>query len=148
MAWGEGVGGVDVSGSEGQIRMRYKQHQSGGFNQAIEMYSVDSQWRRSDHAINNYEAHEDNVARSFRQLWEDFQAAIRHDREPMAPASAGARALELTLGAYASAVTGRVVGLPLDKTSPVYHKGVAGLAELEAWAESKTKAAGLFGLRE
>ena len=148
MAWGEGVGGVDVSGSAGQIRMRYKQHQSGGFNQAIEMYSVDSQWRRSDHAINNYEAHEDNVARSFRQLWEDFQAAIRHKRQPMAPASAGARALELTLGAYASAVTGRVVSLPLDKTSPVYHKGVAGLAELEAWAESKTKAAGLFGLRE
>ena len=30
MGWGEGVGGVDISGSDGQIRLRYKQYQSGG----------------------------------------------------------------------------------------------------------------------
>ena len=57
MAWGEGVGGVDISGSEGQMRMRYKQYQSGGFNQPIELYSVDADWQRSDHAIPNLEAH-------------------------------------------------------------------------------------------
>ena len=53
MAWGEGVGGVDISGSDGQIRLRYKQYQSGGFNMPIELYSVDSDWNRSDHAIEN-----------------------------------------------------------------------------------------------
>ena len=146
MAWGEGVGGADISGSDGQLRMRYKQHQSGGFNQPIELYSVDSDWRRSDHAIANRETHAEATADSFIALYEDFQAAIRQNREPMAPARAGARALEIVLGAYASAATGRVVSLPLDTGSPVYQKGIDGIAELDVWQESKTKAAGLFGL--
>ena len=148
MAWGEGVGGVDISGSDGQIRMRYKQYQSGGFNQPIELYSVDGDWNRTDHAIANRETHLEAVADSFTDLWADFRDAIREDREPTAPAAAGARALEIVLGAYASAVTGRVVTLPLDSESPVYQKGIDGLAELDAWDRSKTKAAGLFGLRE
>ena len=147
MAWGEGVGGLDISGADGQIRMRYKDYQSGGFNQPIELYSVDSQWQRSDHALANLEQHADNTARSFTELWADFRAAIREDRQPIAPAAAGARALEIVLGAYASAVTGRVVRLPLEETSPVYQKGIDGIAELDVWAESKTRAAGLFGLR-
>ena len=148
MAWGEGVGGLDISGSDGQIRMRYKQYQSGGFNQPIELYSVDSNWRRSDHAIANLPEHMDNTARSFTELWADFRDAIRDDRQPIAPAAAGARALEIVLGAYASAVTGRVVSLPLDEASPVYQKGIDGIADLEVWADSKTKAAGIFGLRD
>ena len=147
MAWGEGVGGADISGSDGQIRMRYKQYQSGGFNQPIELYSVDKDWNRSDHAIANLEDHMDNVARSFTELWADFRAAIREDHEPMATATAGARALEIVLGAYVSAVTGRVVTLPLDTSHPVYRKGIDGIIELEVWEHSKTKAAGLFGLR-
>ena len=48
----------------------------------------------------------------------------------MAPASAGARALQIALGAYISGVNGRVVSLPLDASSPVYHKGIDGIAEL------------------
>ena len=148
MGWGVGVGGVDISGSDGQIRLRYKQYQSGGFNQPVELYSVDSQWNRTDHAIANLEQHEDSVARSFTQLWADFRDAICEDREPMAPAAAGARALEVVLGAYASAATGRVVSLPLDSANPVYRMGIDGIAELDVWPQSKTKAAGLFGLRE
>jgi len=148
MAWGEGVGGVDISGSDGQIRMRYKQYQSGGFNQPIELYSVDENWRRTDHAIANRETHSQATADSFIELWADFHDAIREDRQPMAPATAGWRALEIVLGAYASAVTGRVVSLPLDRESPIYKKGLDGIKELDVWEQSKTKAAGLFGLRE
>ena len=147
MGWGDGVGGIDISGSDGHIRMRYKQHHSGGFNQPIELYSVDSDWRRSDHAIANLPTHSENVARSFRELWADFAESIVADRQPIAPAAAGARALDIVLGAYESAVTGRVVSLPLAEDSPLYHKGVAGIVELETWSDSKTVAAGLFGLR-
>ncbi len=148
MAWGEGVGGVDISGSDGQIRLRYKDYQSGGFNQPIELYSVDKDWQRVDHAIANLENHLDSVARSFSELWADFRAAIRDDRAPMAPAAAGARALQIALGAYVSGVTGEVVSLPLEPAHPVYQKGIDGIAELDAWEGSKTKAAGIFGLRE
>lgn len=147
MAWGEGAGGADISGSEGQIRMRYKQYQSGGFNQPIELYSVDANWERQDHAIANREEHLEAVADSFTELYADFRDAIREDREPMAPAAAGARALEIVLGAYQSAVTGRVVRLPLDRAGPVYKRGVDGLVDLVKWEHSKTTAAGLFGLR-
>ncbi len=147
MGWGEGVGGVDISGSDGQIRMRYKQYHSGGFNQPIELYSVNSEWQRCDHAIANLEDHMDNIALSFTELWADFHAAIRNDREPIAPAAAAARALHITLGAYTSAVTGKVISLPLDESHPVYRKGIDGIVELEAWKHSKARAAGLFGLR-
>lgn len=147
MGWGEGVGGVDISGADGHLRLRYKQHHSGGFNQPIELYSVDSDWNRHDHAIPNLPAHEANIARSFSDLWADFAAAINQNREPIAPAAAGARALEIVLGAYESAVTGRAVRLPLDESSPLYSRGVEGIVELDAWTQSKTVAAGLFGLR-
>lgn len=147
MAWGEGVGGADISGADGQIRMRYKQYQSGGFNQPIELYSVDADWNRTDHALENRETHAEATADSFIALWADFHDAIRHNREPMAPASAAARALEIVLGAYQSAISGRVVSLPLSPHSPVYQKGVDGIVELDVWQASKTKAAGLFGLR-
>ena len=148
MGWGEGVGGVDISGSEGQIRMRYKDFQTSGFNQPVELYSVDSDWKRTDHAITNLDTHMDNIGRSFTHLWGDFRDAIWEDREPIATAKAGQRALEIALGAYISGVTGQVTTLPLDTDHPVYQKGIAGLAEVEAWAQSKTKQAGLFGLRD
>ena len=147
MGWGEGVGGVDITGSEGQIRMRYTDYQTSGFNQAAEIYSINKNWQRTDHAIDNLNTHMDNIARSFTDLWADFRDAILDNREPLATAKAGHRALELALGAYLSGVTGKVVTLPLNTSHPVYQKGIAGMAETEAWEHSTTAKAGLFGLR-
>ena len=80
-------------------------------------------------------------------LMADFRDAIWDDREPLATAKAGQRALELALGAYLSGVTGQVVTLPLDTSHPIYQKGIAGIVDVEAWEHSTTKRAGLFGLR-
>lgn len=146
MAWGQGVGGVDVSGSKGQIRMRYKQYQTSGFNQPIELYSVKN-WQRTDHAIPNLPEHMDNIARSFTDLWADFRDAIRENREPIAPARAGERALHITLGGYISSVTGQTVTLPLSSQHPVYLEGIDGMKKVNVWDASRTKQAGLFGLR-
>jgi len=147
MGWGEGVGGVDITGSDGQIRMRYKSYQTSGFNQPVELYSVDNNWTRTDHAITNLDTHMDNIGRSFTHLWASFRDATWNDSEPLATAKAGQRALELALGAYVSGVTGQVVTLPLDTDHPVYQKGIEGMVEVDAWTHSKTKSAGLFGLR-
>lgn len=148
MAWGEGVGGVDLTGSDGQIRMRYKQYQTSGFNQVLDLYSVDTDWIRTDHAVANLDTHSENIARSFTNLWADFRDAIWEDREPLATAKAGQRSLELVLGAYLSGVIGKVVTLPLPTDHPVYQKGIAGMVEVDVWEHSRTKQAGLFGLRE
>ncbi len=147
MGWGEGVGGVDVSGSVGHIRMRYEKYQTSGFNRPAEIYSVRN-WERQDHTLDNLPTHMENIARSFTQLWADFCDAIRNNHEPIAAARAGVRALEVALSAYLSGVTGRVVSLPLPEYHPVYQKGVYGLAEVDVWPQSRTKRAGIFGLRD
>jgi predicted dehydrogenase len=147
MGWGQGVGGVDISGSDGQIRMRYNQYQTSGFNQPAELYSVRN-WERTDHTLENLPTHMDNIARSFTQLWADFRDAIREQRPTIAPAKAGQRALEIALAAYLSGVTGRVETLPFPQDHPLYQKGIEGLKEVAAWEGSRTRAAGLFGLRK
>jgi predicted dehydrogenase len=146
MAWGQGVGGVDVSGSAGQIRMRYKEYQTSGFNQVVELYTV-KDWQRTDHAVPNLMTHMDNIGRSFTELWADFRDAIREKRQPIAPASAGHRALEIALAGYVSGTIGRTVTLPLSADNPVYQQGITGMKDVAVWAESRTKQAGLFGLR-
>jgi len=146
MGWGEGVGGVDISGSAGHMRMRYDEYQTSGFNQPTELYTVNN-WQRTDHNLDNLPTHMENIGRSFTDLWADFRDAIAENRPTIAPAAAGKRALELTLGAYASSVTGQVVTLPLATDNPVYQKGIDGIADLPAWKDSHTKKAGIFGLR-
>ena len=147
MGWGQGVGGVDASGSEGHLRMRYNQYQTSGFNQPAEIYTVRN-WERIDHTLDNLPAHMDNIARSFTELWADFRDAIREKRPTIAPAKAGLRALEIALGAYQSGVTGQVVTLPLDDNNPVYQMGIEGMQKVPGWTGSRTSAAGLFGLRK
>lgn len=146
MGWGQGVGGVDASGSEGHLRMRYNQFQTSGFNQPAELYTVHN-WERTNHILDNLPTHMDNIARSFTQLWADFRDAIQEKRPTIAPASAGQRSLEIVLGAYTSGVTGRIVSLPLPADHPVYQKGILGIRDLDAWQDSRTRQAGLFGLR-
>jgi len=146
MGWGEGVGGVDVSGSAGHMRMRYEQYQTSGFNQPAELYTVRN-WERTDHHLDNLPTHMDNIARSFTHLWQDFADAVRHQRQPIASATAGKRALEIALAGYLSAVTGRVETLPLEAEHPVFRKGIHGLADVEPWPGSRTHRAGIFGLR-
>jgi hypothetical protein len=140
------VGGVDASGAEGHIRMRYNQYKTGGFSQPAELYSVHN-WERTDHVLDNMPPEIGNGKRSFTNLWADFRDAIREKRPTVAPAIAGQRALEIALGGYLSGAIGRVVKLPLLPDNPVYQKGIDGIKVVDIWPESRTKAAGIFGLR-
>ena len=146
VGWGAGVGGVDASGSQGHLRMRYNEYQTSGFNLPAELYTVQN-WQRTDHPLENLATHSDNIAHSFTELWKEFHRAIREGRQPLASAEAGQRALELALGAYLAGVTSQVVTLPLDRESPVYQNGIAGLPAITAAPNSRTQQAGIFGLR-
>ena len=147
MGWGQGVGGVDASGSEGHLRMRYKKYQTSGFNQPEELYSV-RDWVRTDYAFDNLPDPMETTGQSFTGIWADFRDAIQTGRQSVMPASSGKRALEIALGGYLSSVTGRVVTLPLPVDHPVYQRGIAGMRDVDVWEYSRTKTAGLFGLRE
>ncbi len=144
--WGVGVGGVDLSGSEGYLRMRYREGQTSGFNQASEIFSIRN-WARSDHQADDLESHADNIANSFTRLWSAFAGAVRTGSPLLASGTVGARALEVALGAYLSGVTGHVVELPLEEDHPVFLQGIAGLAKCEVWSRGRTARSGIFGLR-
>lgn len=145
MAWGQGVGGVDVSGTQGQIRMRYEKYQTSGFNQPAELYSV-RDWQRTDHDLNNEPDYLSHLAVSFGNIWRDFCDAVRENRDPVATAADGQRALEIALAGYLSASTGRTIELPFPVDHPVFQEGVQGISKVESWANSKAKQAGIFGL--
>ena len=146
-SWGAGVGGVDLSGSDGYLRMRYKLGQTSGFNQASEIFSVRN-WQRSEHEADDLEDQAANIARSFTRLWSQFAAAARNGSPLLASGAVGARALEVALGAYLSGVTGKVVRLPLEEDHPVFLQGIAGLAQAAVWEHSRTLRSGIFGLRD
>lgn len=145
--WGAGVGGVDLSGSDGYLRMRYKLGQTSGFNQASEIFSV-RDWQRSEHQADDLEDQDANIARSFTTLWSEFARAARSGKNLLASGAAGARALEVALGAYLSGVTGKVVQLPLEQDHPVFFQGIAGLPQSDVWQHSRTRRSGIFGLRD
>jgi len=146
MGWGQGVGGVDISGSAGHLRMRYHQYQTSGFNQPAELYTV-RDWERTDHPLDNLPTHMENIGRSFTELWANFRDAIHNQTQTIAPGRAGLRALQFTLAAYSAAVSGRTENLPLPVEHPVYQKGLLGIPEVAVWGESRTKTVGIFGLR-
>jgi len=85
---GQGVGGVDASGSEGHLRMRYEQYQTSGFNRPEELYSV-RDWVRTDHNFGDLPDYLEMVGQGFTDLWADFRDAIRAGRPPVMPASSG-----------------------------------------------------------
>ncbi|MCE2490917.1 MAG: hypothetical protein J4G17_13255, partial [Anaerolineae bacterium] len=130
----------------GYLRMRYREGQPSGFNQASEIFSIRN-WARSDHQADDLLSHADNIANSFTRLWSAFAGAVRTGSPLLASGTVGARALEVALGAYLSGVTGRVVELPLEVDHPVFLQGIDGLTHCAVWPRSRTARSGIFGLR-
>ncbi len=71
---------------------------------------------------------------------------MEEGRQPIAPANAGVRGLMAALATYASALTGKLLELPLGLEHPLYDLGLEGLGALEARPGSPVIARRLFGL--
>lgn len=142
MAWAEGPGGVEVTGDAGRILVFYRDHGTGPFSslESFTLHTKDGrkefQPRRSHSKRNNFVA-----------VHEEFAASVREDRPPLAPLVAGRRSLESAIGAYASAVEGRVIPLPLAVDHPVYRHGLGGLRQVASWSGSRPSRRALFGLK-
>lgn len=138
--WGGGANGFEFSGTTGRLMLFYDNY---NIFSTIQNFTVVNQAGRQDFAPRGPRQEFEN----FIGLHTDFIEAIRTGRDPIAPAEAGQRTLEVALAAYLSAATGQVVRLPLPTASPLYLRGVAGLADLVPVGDSPVHRAGILGLK-
>lgn len=141
MWWGGGPGGVEIGGTKGRIMIFYENYGVGPFT-PLESFTLVNDTRRQAFQPRGQTYKTDN----FMRLHAEFADAVRTGGEPAASGEAGLRALEATLGAYASAATGRVVSLPLSPDDPVFQQGVMGLRGLAVWPAGPLIKRGVFGL--
>lgn len=141
LAWGKGMGGVELSGTDGRMLILYENLGTGPFI-TLDSFTV---MNRNGTQMFHPRREADNPL-TFRLLHADFAEALRLNRPPIAPAEAGLRALTGALAAYESAALGRVVALPLSPDDPVFQRGVLGLADWQLPQGSPLVERGLFGL--
>jgi predicted dehydrogenase len=151
MWWGGGPGGLEFSGTGGRIVVNYENYGVGPFIPLANFTLVNRDGRqefdpRGQSAPPPGAVHTRPSHSTFSQLHADFGEAVRVGRDPIAPATAGLRALEAVLAAYASAASGRAIALPLAHDDPIFQGGAASLGAVAQWAESPLRKRGLFGL--
>ncbi|MEX0788219.1 MAG: Gfo/Idh/MocA family oxidoreductase [Anaerolineales bacterium] len=141
LGWGHGPGGIEVTGSDGRMLVYYRDHQTGPFAEVAEVEVVTPRGiERSQPGWTS------PTLTTFQELHKDFASAVSEGGWPIAPAESGLRALETALASYASALTGRVIELPLHPADPLHARGWEGLKELPAWDSSSLLRRRLFGL--
>jgi predicted dehydrogenase len=123
VGWGSGPGGMEISGSDGRISIRYRDGGTGPFD-ALESVTVTGADGRRAVALPAWAA--DGVE----AVLLDLAGAIADHREPVASAEVGLHVLEAVLAVYASAATGRRVDLPLDRDDALFRNGAAALVEV------------------
>jgi predicted dehydrogenase len=146
VGWGVGAGGIVVSGREGRIEIAYAGGGTGPFAPLAAVRFIDRSGRVEDRTPSlpaDAPPIDVHLAETFRVFFERLAAG----EPPIATAADGARALEATLGAYASAATGRSIDLPLGPDDPVHRRGIAGLADLSLAPGGAIAEQGVFGIR-
>lgn len=122
MAWGHGPGGVEIMGSEGRLLLFYRSFGTGPFQPPEQLHV----FRGSERVPVEFQP-QLRAPVGMLPIWRDFVDSIEASREPVAPAEQGCSILEAVVAAYASAARARTMALPLEKSDPVYHRGIAGL---------------------
>lgn len=146
VGWGVGPGGIAVSGPDGRIEIGFEGGGTGPFArlQSVRLTRSDGRVEDRTPPLPPADGSIDvRVKETFRAFFERLAAG----QPPVATALDGVRALESTLGAYASAATGRTIDLPLSPDDPVHRRGLAGLAELPLAPGGAIARRGIFGIR-
>jgi len=136
VGWGVGPGGVEISGTDGRLAIRYED--GGTFTPFREMVLSDHRGSRAvDTPLGEH---------PMELVIRDFAESLTAGRPSAATGEQGLRFLEATVAAYQSAATGCTVGLPLDPTGPVFLHGLSGLRDLDLpnWTPVRRKE--IFGV--
>jgi predicted dehydrogenase len=139
IGWGFGPGGIQVSGSAGRLIVHYQDDGTSPFFPP-ETVTVASGDRRKRFQVGPPPVPTHQLALAA------FAEALRQGRDPDATGEDGYRSLSAVLAAYASAISGRTIEVPLSHDDPVYLAGAAGLAELEALRSSLAVRLRMFGV--
>jgi UDP-N-acetyl-2-amino-2-deoxyglucuronate dehydrogenase len=145
VGWGVGPGGISVTGRLGRIDIGYAGGGTGPFAPLVSVRLTRRDGRVEDRTPAVI-AEPGRIDVHFEQTLRSFFERVAAGQRPAATAADGVRVLEATLGAYASAVEGRTVDLPLSADSPVRARGIAGLAELQLSAGGSIARRGVFGV--
>lgn len=134
----DGPGGIEVSGTLGRLAISYEN--GGTFTPFRELRLTDRAGTRV--VETTAVAPQGTVPLAV----QEFAEAVAAGRPPTAPGEDGQRSLEAVMAAYESAALGRTVALPLERTDPLFLRGVIGLRELELPDWSPVRQKGIFGV--
>ncbi len=146
IGWGFGPGGVVVTGTNGRVEARYE-HGSTAPWAVVEHVTVTTAGGTrtvlgpaTERRVGNAEF--PSMYAGSQAICRAFVDAVLDGTRPLATGADGLRSLEATVGAYQSAATGQMVGIPLDRTGPVFLRGAMGVRELEQapWSPLRTSA--------
>lgn len=143
LGWGEGPGGVEVTGTRGRIVCLYRDYATGPFDVLQEVTVIGPQGTQTYTPRS-----EPPIVDCFSAVHRDFASALRDGGQPVATAEDGIRTLCAALAAYGSALQGKIVELPLADSHPLFQLGLPGLRELPAWPGSPVASKRLFGFVE
>jgi predicted dehydrogenase len=139
MAWGNGPGGVEITGTTGRIVLINQGHGTHPFVPPDRIVVVSEAGEREIPP-----APPDPLG--FAAVYADFRDAVAAGRPPMSSGARGARVLEAVIGAYAAGALGREVALPLAPNDPIYQRGAAGIGALDLPPDSPVLRRGMFGV--
>jgi predicted dehydrogenase len=138
MAWGVGPGGVNIGGTRGRVMMVNRDFGTHPFVPVERVHVISESGTRSW-------TPEEPIAYGMVGIAADFRDAVASGRPPVASGETGLRVLDAVLGAYVAGALGQEVTLPIPADHTVYHKGSAGIADLDLPASSPVARRGLFG---
>jgi predicted dehydrogenase len=145
IGWGVGNGGIRVTGTKGKIVMRYRD--DGTFPWApFTSMTVSTEAATREVEVPGGQELAPLIADAMRETVIDFSEATHGGQPTAASGTAALHTLEIAIAAYGSAATGATTAIPLPVDGPLHRRGVVGLAELDAPADSSVRERGLFGL--
>jgi predicted dehydrogenase len=149
IGWGLGPGGIEVSGSKGRVSIRYENGGTAPWAplEHVLVSTADGTRVEYSRASSTLDAPwvSDSANGPFERVIVDFAEAVLTGGSATASGEDGQRILEATVGAYASAATGQVVSIPLDRRDPVFQRGVLGVRHLDVRDWSPIRRGSLYG---
>ena len=143
VGWGLGPGGIEISGTQGRVSIRYADGGTPPWASLEQILVVDEERVRNEPILAEMTL-DKRIETSISQVVADFAGAALENRTPRTTARDGTQILNSTLAAYTSAATGVSTGIPLDTNHPVHAAGVLALNDLDLPPWSPIKKRQLF----